>query len=441
VDFKDSLRAVRRSARLIVAIFGSTLLVGVLYALLAPATYSSSTQLLLQPADPEATAQETVQVTALIQEQLDTYADLVTTPVVLQPVIDELGLDATPADLAEDVSVSGNTTSILTVEVVSGSATQAADIAGAIGQSMTSLLASTGAGASGPAVQATTVQPAVVPDQKASPRLLVSLVIALAAGFAVAFLVVVLRELLNPYVRNASDVRKATDAPVLARVPRIRRLGERTSPLVALRDGAPAEAFGLLRSKVAALAPASPAVIVVSSPEQAEGKSVVAANLALSFDAVGQRVVLVDANLRAPALARYFNADTTDGLADVLTGRTAPEHLATAQVGRALTLVPTAPAPATTKPSDLLAQPVALDLVRRAAQGADVVIVDAGPLVEPPDAAALGPVASAYLLVARAGRTTHAQLGTAVGTVRTIGGAVVGVVLADTPTTGADADD
>lgn len=441
MDFKDTLRAVRRNGRLIAAVVGAAVLVGVAYALVAPATYASSVRLLLSPANATAAPQEIVQVTTLIQEQLETYTDLVTTPVVLQPAIDSLGLDATPEELAEDVSASANAGSIITIDVVSGSPTQAAETATAVGDSFATLLASpVGSGAYGPAVKATVVQAPMVPDSQESPSLLVALVVGIAAGLAVAFLVVVLREILNPFVRNAADVAKVTGAPILARIPRLRRLGERRSPLVVLREGPAADAFGLLRSTVGALTPDGPRVVVVSSPEREEGRSVVAANLALAFAAVGRRTVLVDADLREPVLSRYFNADPAGGLADVLSGRVPADRLATAEAGFGLTVVPTAPAPEAGKPGELLAQPAALDVVHRLAADADVVVVDAGALVEPPDAAALAPVATTYLLVARAGRTRSAQLEKALATVRTVGGNAVGVVLTDAPTTGPDAD-
>lgn len=442
MDLKESLRAIRRNAGIIAVILTGSLAAGAAYAALAPPTYLAQTRLLVSPAGDLASAAELVQVNALILEQVDTYTELVSTPLVLQPVIDELGLEATPEELEQDVSTSASPNSaIISIEAVSGSATQAADIAGAVGRSLGAVLSSAeGTGEAGPRVGVTVIAQPVVPDEPASPSLVLSLGVALAAGLAIAFLVVVLRETLNPFVRNGRDVALAVDARYLGRVPRVKGRRARTVPgAVMVGDGS--GVFGLVRDKVlSGVGGTAAPVIVVTSPGRAEGKSVVAANLALAFAAAGRRVTLVDADLRAPALGAAFEVDGAGGVADVLTGAVDPGKVAVHRVAPGVTLVPTSPADSSVTP-DAFASPRARDLVQSLATSAEIVVIDAGAIVEPPDAAALSGVASSYLLVARAGRTRISALQRAVRTVAAVGGSAVGVVLADAPTTGADRED
>jgi capsular exopolysaccharide synthesis family protein len=175
--------------------------------------------------------------------------------------------------------------------------------------------------------------------------------------------------------------------------------------------------------------PAPPKVYVVTAASSGDGTSVTAANLAFALaEEATQRVVLVDANLRSPAVHRLLGVDNQRGLADYLAGGTMVEmavqrsplpNLWAMCSGR------TAP-----NPSELLGSKRLEDLVSRLRRDYDHVVIDAAPVDAGPDAAAVCPRGDGTLLVTRLERTTVDAARNAAGVLRKAGAKVVGTVLA-----------
>jgi Mrp family chromosome partitioning ATPase/capsular polysaccharide biosynthesis protein len=162
------------------------------------------------------------------------------------------------------------------------------------------------------------VERAVPPTVGVGPRpvrnALFGLVLGLVLGAGIAYLL----ELLDRRVRRSTEVESLYDSPVLVEVPYLRK------PLASI-DGEAAvpddmkESFRTLRT-VLQLEHGSPRSIVVVSALPGEGKSTIVRNLAISYREEGLSVAAVDADLRAPDLARLFTAEGEPGLMNVLTG-------------------------------------------------------------------------------------------------------------------------
>ena len=141
-------------------------------------------------------------------------------------------------------------------------------------------------------------------------------------------------------------------------------------------------------------------VVMVTSFLENEGKSTVAANLALAIAQKGKRVLLMDCDLRKPALALVMDHEKpTPGVADILTGKATLQEAAFPIGETGVSLISTRKGQRTA--ADLIGSPAMEQLLREAAEQFDVVIMDTPPMSLAPDAECLSAMASASLLVVR----------------------------------------
>jgi Mrp family chromosome partitioning ATPase len=129
-------------------------------------------------------------------------------------------------------------------------------------------------------------------------------------------------EALDRRVRSEEDVEKELGLPLLARIPTPPRRHRGGIAMIEARSGVYAEAIRRLATNIVFSDPDHPArVLMFTSALQEEGKSTTLANLAVALAAVGNRVVLVDLDLRRPSLASLFGVRRLTGLTDVAVGR------------------------------------------------------------------------------------------------------------------------
>ncbi|MDX1419346.1 MAG: P-loop NTPase, partial [Rubricoccaceae bacterium] len=196
------------------------------------------------------------------------------------------------------------------------------------------------------------------------------------------------------------------------------------SSLVALTTpfSPPAEAFRHLHAAVQGSA--APQVLLVTGAEVGCGKSLVASNLAVSAAQAGQRVLLIDADLRRPSVHATLGLGAAPALGEAMAG----ENLIywSTMVPGLFALTVKTPAAA---PADLWGPEQAARLLRDVRTAFDLVVVDAPPVLVAADAALLAPHADAALLVAAAGRTHADALGQVAGELAGAGLGQIGAVL------------
>jgi capsular exopolysaccharide synthesis family protein len=195
---------------------------------------------------------------------------------------------------------------------------------------------------------------------------------------------------------------------------------------------AAAEAYGILQTNIAFSLPDRPVqIVVVTSALPAEGKTTNALNLAFSLVRRGLRVLVMDADLRRGAVHAVFEAAREPGLTDLLRGAV-PFSRARRIVevdGHTMHYL-TAGSPVS-NPTGLLESQVMRDLLARLREEYSVVIVDSPPTNLVTDAAVLGAMADGVIVVARAGVTESAALGSAMDQLHHVRAPVLGVVLND----------
>ena len=271
--------------------------------------------------------------------------------------------------------------------------------------------------------------------------LVVGFLLGLIAGIGLAWL----RSVLDHQLHSANDVERLVDAPVLALVPFSRRA----------RSGDPlaGEAFDILRTNLTFVSPGKPpAVVTVTSPREGEGKTAVAEGLARSAAASGMKVLLVDGDLRTPALtqrtvrqrsrASATAADwprpapvvleagprTDQGPIDAIALEPFVSEVSAGYLHIArFAVLPTGRAPV--NPTSVLARPETAALVERARATYDLIVFDSPPLDRLADAAILAAVSDASIVVVQSDETAKNDLLRAVETLGRAPAPVAGVVI------------
>jgi len=168
-----------------------------------------------------------------------------------------------------------------------------------------------------------------------------------------------------------------------------------------------------------------------------EGKTTTACNLGLILAQAGQRVVLVEGDIRRPQLAEYLGLEGAVGLTSVLVGRVAPEDALQPWGDLPLEVLTSGPLPP--NPSELLQSRAMELLLGELDRRADVVLIDAPPLLPVTDGALLARMSDGAVLVVRHGKTSVDQVRQAVDNLAKVDARLLGTVLTMAPAKGPDA--
>lgn len=360
-----------------------------------------------------------------VQVLVDTYQHVMVSRPVLAPVISQLQLPYSFDELQRAVSASAiKDTELLSVSVTDTDPEMAARIANALVAEFIRQMAQ-------PAITFTVIDPAVPPLAPSTPRVKLAGILAIAAGVAIAIVAVAVLEYLDDTVRMRSDFAALTGGPLLATVGRLPK-GHGKSGRLVVRDrpdSAGAEAIMLLRANLELISRTNGfRSLAITSPGLADGKSTIAANLAIALAEAGLATVLVDADLRRPSLHRLFGVSNRSGWARLLAHPETPWHEAATDVGvRNLVLIPSGWQPS--NPAALINYDRLRLRVAEIAAEADVVVFDTPPLLSVSDAFVVATSVDGVVFVGRTGRTRLSALRGAAMTLRRGGARIVGVVL------------
>lgn len=366
----------------------------------------------------------------LTSERLtNTYAELVEREPILRDAAARLQLPPEAADLRDRVTVSTvRNTQLLRVAAVDQTPEVAANIANTVAQAFIDDNAAqlTRPGTVSVAEQAT------VPSTPVSPNILVNTLLGAVLGLAVAGTVVAVREYLDDTVKSAEDVESASGTFTLGIVGRFRAKRGQGRPRYALTSLAvpeAAEAYRQLRTNIhfARLASELRTILVTSSNPQ-EGKSTTTANIAVVLAQAGQRVIVVDTDLRRPSLHSIFRIPNSYGLTGLLLNEAAEPDMGLVHTPiQNLQVLPSGPLPP--NPSELLASPAMEHMIAALRARADYVIFDSPPILAVTDASILAANTDGAILVAERGRTRTESLRRAHDALRHANARILGVVI------------
>ncbi|MFX1819010.1 polysaccharide biosynthesis tyrosine autokinase [Pseudarthrobacter sp. CC4] len=440
MDLRDYLRIFSRNWLLIVGCTLVGLLFGGGYSIATKPTYAAETQLFVAIQN-SGSVQELQQGNTFSQARVQSYVKAVNSPIVLQPVIDSLGLEVTADELAK--SVKGTTdvnTVLINIEASDSSAVRSAAIAQGVANSLIEAIERIEKpknGGSSP-FNVSVIKPAVAPSSPSSPNTRLNLILGLMLGLGTGFASAIVRTRLDNKVRGEADIRHITDAPVLGGIA-FDGDATRTPLLTQTPAQSPrAESFRQLRTNLqfANVAKGAKTVLVTSSVP-GEGKSTTATNLAIALAQAGQAVCLVDADLRRPMVSEYLGLDRNAGLTTALIGQADVRELLQPWGDDELFVLASGQIPP--NPSELLGSMAMQQLLEDLEQVFDTIIIDAPPLLPVTDAAVLSQHVGGVIVVVGSQKLRHQELERSLSALEMVGSHILGIVLNRLPAKGPDA--
>jgi Mrp family chromosome partitioning ATPase len=445
-------RTLREHVKLIVACTVLAVAVAAIYTHVASKRYSAEAQMLVSPADAGNAALSTLPVlhsTSDPTRDTLTAAGLVTTPQVAQAVVSALHLHSSANDVLGKVTATPiGQSNLLALQATGNSAqeaqrlanafadkvvaTRTANLHAALATSIPGLQAQLQAETpaeraadstlttelseleqlkSGPDPTITIAARAGLPVAPYTPKSKLALVAGLIAGLVLGIGGAFLLDALDPRLRREDQLRQMFNALILAGIPRERPHHRSAGPLLPSElSFAAHEGYRSLRTFLAARAGNKPQAILLTGSAPGEGKTTTAIGLATALAQGGSTVILIEADLRRPAIGSALGLSVEYGT----------EHLAAGQVELEQALTPIVidnaevQVVAVRRADDRMAERLSFDfsqrLVERAKELADFVVIDSPPITAVVDALPLAKYVDDVLVVSRLGVSKLAKI-------------------------------
>lgn len=435
LELRDYWLALRRHWVSVCAFSLMGLLVGATFSLLVKPVYTSHTQLFVA-IQSSGTVSELQQGNSFSTARVQSYVRTVTTPVVLQPVIDQLGLGTTPASLAEQIEAGAEPNTVLiSISASDESPVLAAAIAQAVSESL--VTAVNGLEGDSP-VKLSVVTPAVAPAEASFPNTPLNLLVGLVLGAAVGVGYSLLRSATDTKIRGESDLERISTSPILGGITFDQDAAKRPLLTQSAPQSPRAESFRQIRTNLqfANIRNESKTILVTSSLA-GEGKSTTATNMAIALAQDGKRVVLVDADLRRPSVATYLGLEGSAGLTTALIGSADVQGLLQPWGTDALYVLTSGQIPP--NPSELLGSEAMRELLLKLEAEFDAIVIDVPPLIPVTDAAVLARYVGGVVLVVGAGKAKSPDVQKSLNSLKLVDSSVLGIVVNLLPPKGPDA--
>ena len=294
------------------------------------------------------------------------------------------------------------------------------------------------------------VDAAMIPSTPSRPAKARNVTLAFLVGLVGGIGLALMREYLDNTVKTPDDIESLAKLPSLAVVPQFagsdgsgKRQGllrgfssnghDQRIELVAqhLPKSQMSEAFRALRTSILlSQADHPPQVILVTSALPREGKTTAAANLAVTFAQLGDRTVVVDADLRKPGIGRLLSLGSGKyaGLSSYLAGVSSLDLVSVPHPAIPnLVAIPTGPLPP--NPADLLSSHRLAEAIAELRTKFKFIVIDSPPVMAATDAVILSVLADGVLLVVRSGETPKEAFTRARDLLRSVKCRILGVVL------------
>lgn len=277
------------------------------------------------------------------------------------------------------------------------------------------------------------VDQASVPRFPAAPNLKVNIGLGVLLGLFLGMLVALLREQMDDSVKSVNDIEGQYRLPLLGLIPYTRSAGVRREPVALLAHREPRSTFAESYRSVRTVlqfgsADGPPQRFMVTSCGTGEGKSTTALALAINFAQLGQRVLLIDADMRKGGLHKMLKLSNERGLSTLLESDRAIEGSIRDTTVANLGVITAGPTPP--DPVELLMGPRLGTLLEQAqALGYTQIVIDGPPLLGLADAIVLGNQIPNIVLAVKAGSTRKDSMKDGLRRLRTAGLSPMGVVL------------
>jgi non-specific protein-tyrosine kinase len=435
LSLRDYVRVLRKRWRIIATVLLVCVLAGSVYVLTSSKVYEATAQIFVSTAGADtATAADLASGNTFTQARVQSYTSVATSPTVTDAVLQQLAVPMTSDALAQEISADAPLNKVLiNLHVQDHDPVQAARLANAVAAQFSKVvqnLEQTTSTKPSP-VKLTVTQPAQTPSAPVSPKSKLDIAIAILVGLVLGLGLAFLRELLENTVKDPDELATHAGLPVLGIVPWDKKASEVPISFRADTHGSRAEGFRQMRTNMQFVdVDKPPRVIAITSALPGEGKTHTALNLAAALAEAGQRVCLIEADLRRPTVAKILGLVGDIGLTTVLIGR-APLVSVLQNAGHNLAVLVSGAVPP--NPSELLNSAAFKRTLDEVMQGVDIVVIDTPPLLPVADGAQIAAMADATLLTVRAAKTTRDQISRAIENLGNVGVTPVGVVFSMAP--------
>lgn len=286
-----------------------------------------------------------------------------------------------------------------------------------------------------PAIKVVPLETAVKPTVPISPDWKVNLGLGAIGGLILGYLFIFVRRGLDARIRSTDDLPQLMGAGLLGNIPKVskRKLSinsdDRDNRLAAesIRQVRTGLSFASVDRKVHSMA--------VTSANQSEGKTTIATSLAQVFAQSGRRTLIIDADLRRPAVSEELGIDESVGLSELLSGQVSVTQAIRPTDNPELFVLPAGRTPP--NPSEMLGSAAFRTLVEEMTHD-HFVIIDAPPLLPVTDAALVSVVVDGVVFVAAAGKTRKPEIAAARRILEQVHARTLGLVLNMVPLRGSE---
>jgi capsular exopolysaccharide synthesis family protein len=397
--------------------------------------YQASITMFVSAADRSTNSSTAYQASLLSQERVKSYANLLMSERVTGMLATTLGGGLSAAGLQARISAEAiPETVLLRAMVVDESPDRAKSIADALGVEFGALVQELERppGDARPLVKVTVVDNAQTPTSPVSPRPLLNLMLGLLVGFGIGVGGSLLREDADSSVKSGGDLRHITGGAVLGTIGYDGAVSKRPVVVHGAVHTPRAEAFRFLRANLQFVDVDEPVrLVVITSAMPKEGRTLTTCDLAIALAQAGRRVIVIDADLRKPRVARYLGVDSTAGLTSVLVGHVGLDDALQQWRDLPLHVLPSGPTPP--NPGELLGSHHMQRLLEDVRDRADIVLIDTPPLLPVADATVLARNCDGAVVIARHGRTQADELRSGVERLRAADVRLLGTVLNMSP--------
>ncbi|HEY9494048.1 MAG TPA: polysaccharide biosynthesis tyrosine autokinase [Intrasporangium sp.] len=365
---------------------------------------------------------------AITQKDLNTYAEILDSPDIQEPLRERLGLAAgTPLNVSATVA---ELTNMLDIKAHSSNPQLAAAVANEAGpvlaeaaKKFSPLLAN-----NNQIVTADAIIPASVPSEPISPNVKTNLALALLAGLIVGVGVALIRHMSDTKVRGEDDIRELSDRPILGTIPLVKNANGTVLSVADDPHSHHAESIRRLRTNILFVDVTTQGhSFVITSSNPGEGKTTTSVNLAIAMADAGSKVLLIDGDLRNPTVAKTMGIEGGSGLTTVLLRRAEPLDVVQRWRDTNLYVLPAGQIPP--NPSELLGSEAMSLLFQKLSQDFDYILVDSPPINPVIDAVLLNQLTHGLLMVVAAERTRRRELEAALRSLNTVDVPVSGFAL------------
>lgn len=371
---------------------------GITYAM--PTMYTAQSEVLVQvsPSSSDLVAAQQAVPASSQLAVVSMCTDVVKSDAVLKTVIDNLGLHDSVSDLRKKVNlVTSDASMVVQLTASYSNADDSVKIVDALTSQLEKQLQKIYTSLQ---VSLSIVQKPVTPTAPSSPIVIANYGIGIAVGLVLALMGAVIREMLDKGINDASDVQTIVREPVLASVPKAHTVSNGVPVVIAKPRGRAAEEVRRLTTNISFVTPKDlnqPNVIIVTSANPREGKTTVSVNMAAAFAEKGKSVLLIDADVRHPSVAKALGMNSGVGLVSLLAGEVSAKE-AIQPYWKSYFQVLLAEEQKT--PSGIILGSDAMrQLIDQAAERYDYVIVDTAPMTVANDAAVFAEKGGVLLLV------------------------------------------